>query len=192
MMVYFRMEYDKLWLQETIKKELGMDCSLIRITIRIFLLYLKGNEGFPLYSFLISLRYYEYWLSVSNLSLRGKLRKAFWHFVFRHNQLRHNLYIEPFTVLGGAKFVHPGYRKIPEFAKVGKDCTILPMVLFGKKRPGIDGRIVIGDNCYISTGSTILGPVVIGNNVTIGAGAVVTKDLPDNCTAVGVPAKPIN
>ena len=38
---------------------------------------------------------------------------------------------------------------------------------------------------------TILGPITIGNNVTIAAGAVVTKDIPDNCTVAGVPAKVI-
>ena len=63
------------------------------------------------------------------------------------------------------------------------------MVLLGKKEPGLKGDIVIGDNCYISTGVTILGPVTIGNNVTIGAGAVVTKDIPDNAIVGGVPAK---
>ena len=47
----------------------------------------------------------------------------------------------------------------------------------------------MGDNCYISTNVTILGPVNIGNNVVIAAGAVVTKDIPDNCTVAGIPAK---
>ena len=46
-----------------------------------------------------------------------------------------------------------------------------------------------GNNCYISTGVTILGPVNIGNNVTIAAGAVVINDIPDNCVVGGVPAK---
>jgi len=64
------------------------------------------------------------------------------------------------------------------------------MVLMGKKQPGIkDCKIRIGNNCYISAGVTILGPVRIGDNVTIGAGAVVTKDIPSNCIVAGVPAK---
>ena len=50
---------------------------------------------------------------------------------------------------------------------------------------------VIGDNVDIGTGAVILGGVHIGNNVRIGANAVVNKDIPDNCTAVGAPAKPI-
>ena len=67
---------------------------------------------------------------------------------------------------------------------------MLPMVLIGKKRPDLtDYHVNIGDNCYISTGVTILAPIDIGNNVTIAAGAVVTKDVPDNAVVAGVPAK---
>lgn len=51
--------------------------------------------------------------------------------------------------------------------------------------------INIVEFCYNGTDSTILGPVTIGNNVTIGAGAVVTKDIPDGATVVGVPGKVI-
>ena len=59
-----------------------------------------------------------------------------------------------------------------------------------RKAHPIDGtEIFVGDNCYVGTGATILGPIRIGNNVTIAAGAVVTKDVPDNVVVAGVPAK---
>jgi len=48
---------------------------------------------------------------------------------------------------------------------------------------------IIGDNVLIGAGVKILGGVNIGNNVKIGANAVVVKDIPDNCTAVGIPAR---
>lgn len=51
------------------------------------------------------------------------------------------------------------------------------------------GGSIIGDNCYISPGVKIIKPVHIGNNVMIGANAVVTKDIPDDCIVVGIPAK---
>lgn len=47
----------------------------------------------------------------------------------------------------------------------------------------------IGDNVMIGAGAVILNNSRIGNNVCIGANAVVVNDIPDNCTAVGVPAK---
>jgi len=90
----------------------------------------------------------------------------------------------------GFHLVHKGFRRVGIIVKIGNNCEILPMVLMGKKRPDLtEFQITIGNNCYIGTGATILGPVTIGNNVTIAAGAVVTKDVPDNCTVAGVPAK---
>lgn len=50
----------------------------------------------------------------------------------------------------------------------------------------------IGDNVYLGPHVSVVENVEIGNNVTIGAGAVVTKDIPENSTAVGVPAKVVN
>ena len=53
----------------------------------------------------------------------------------------------------------------------------------------MEGKCKVGDNCYIGTGSVIIVPVIIGNNVTVGAGSVVTKDIPDNAVVAGNPAK---
>jgi len=55
----------------------------------------------------------------------------------------------------------------------------------------ISGEVVIGEGNYWGTGAKIINQKTVGNNVTIGAGAVITKDIPDNVTAVGVPAKVI-
>lgn len=55
----------------------------------------------------------------------------------------------------------------------------------------IMGSIRIGNNVHIGTNSIIMPGVTIGNNVIIGVGAVVTKNIPDNSIAVGIPAKVI-
>lgn len=49
--------------------------------------------------------------------------------------------------------------------------------------------IVVGDDVYIGNNVILLPGVTIGNKVVIGAGAIVTKDIPDNSVAVGIPAK---
>lgn len=67
---------------------------------------------------------------------------------------------------------------------LGSYCTIAPGV-------NISGNVRIGTGCDIGTGSSIVQGVGIGEWSIVGAGAAVSKDLPANCTAVGVPAKPI-
>jgi serine acetyltransferase len=53
----------------------------------------------------------------------------------------------------------------------------------------ISGEVKIGEANFWGTGAKVINQVKVGNNVNIGAGAVVTKDIPDDVTAVGVPAK---
>ncbi len=52
-------------------------------------------------------------------------------------------------------------------------------------------RVKISDNCHIGLNATIMPGVTIGKNCIVGAGAVVTHDIPDNSVAVGVPARVI-
>ena len=54
------------------------------------------------------------------------------------------------------------------------------------------GAPVLGDNVFMGPGAVALGKITIGNNVAIGANAVVTKDLPDNAVAGGIPARVLN
>ena len=56
----------------------------------------------------------------------------------------------------------------------------------------LTGKIVVGDNTYIGTRTVILPGITIGKNCIIGAGSIVSKDIPDNSIAVGVPAKVVN
>ena len=75
--------------------------------------------------------------------------------------------------------------------EIGDDCTIFPGVVFGARyAPGKDnppGRRhpKCGKNCVFGANSSIIGDITIGSNVTIGAGSVITKDIPDNVTVVG-------
>ncbi|MBR6124005.1 serine acetyltransferase [Candidatus Saccharibacteria bacterium] len=140
--------------------------------------------------YLETLRKLEFYQN-NKKNLICKLLYAFYFLKYRKNCLKYGMYIFPNTSGPGLLLPHLGFVRIGPQTKMGANCTVLPMVLFGKKNPEIDCSITIGDNCYVSTGATILGPVKIGNNVTIGAGAVVTKDIPDNAVVGGVPAKVI-
>lgn len=77
---------------------------------------------------------------------------------------------------------------ISHYAKFGDNCTIFQQVTVSEgKIP--ETSATIGNNVLIGAGAKIIGNINIGNNVKIGANAVVVSDIPDNCTAVGVPAK---
>lgn len=72
----------------------------------------------------------------------------------------------------------------------GDFCSIGQCVTVGSKGAGkSDGHPVIGDGVYIGAGAKVIGNINIGNNAVIGANAVVTKPIPDNMLAVGIPAK---
>jgi serine acetyltransferase len=55
----------------------------------------------------------------------------------------------------------------------------------------ISGNVVIHEKVYVGTGAKVINQLEIGQSTIIGAGAVVSKSLPEFCTAVGIPGKPI-
>jgi sugar O-acyltransferase (sialic acid O-acetyltransferase NeuD family) len=64
---------------------------------------------------------------------------------------------------------------------------------YGTLGPGVHlaGNVSVGEGCYLGIGSSVINGVSIGEWSTVGGGAVVTKDLPENVTAVGLPARVI-
>lgn len=99
--------------------------------------------------------------------------------------------IYPNTIGPGFRIYHAGdFVHVGPNVRIGRNCTMLPGVVFGNKSETPDNTlVVVGDNCYFGLGVKILGAVKFGNNVTIGANAVVTKNIPDNAIVGGIPAK---
>ena len=82
---------------------------------------------------------------------------------------------------------------IGETAEIGDDCLIYHGVTLGgvdlnpvKRHPTLGNHVVVG------AGAKILGNIQIGNHARIGANSVVIKDVPEHCTAIGIPAKVVN
>ncbi len=125
------------------------------------------------------------------------------HWLFRHNfkliarlisQLARfltGIEIHPGATIGKRCFIDHGMAVvIGETTEVGDDVTIYQAVTLGgtgketgKRHP------TIGNNVVISSGAKVLGPFKVGNHSKIGAGSVVLKEVPDNCTVVGIPGK---
>ena len=113
-------------------------------------------------------------------------------FIFKFSEYFLGIAIRPGTDIGPGFYIgHTGVIRINPDTVAGRNLSIGPGVILGQKGLGVKGAPHIGDNVYIGVGSKVLGSVKIGNNVRIGANAVVVKDVPDDSTAVGVPAKVI-
>lgn len=90
-------------------------------------------------------------------------------------------------------------RLYPQGIHIGKYCLVASGVTILShdhcKRTGprvVDCLLmdtVIGNRCFLAVNSTILGGVKIGDEVIVGAGSVVTKDVPSNCIVAGNPAR---
>lgn len=79
---------------------------------------------------------------------------------------------------------------IGETAEIGDDCLIYHGVTLGGTGKEVGKRHpTIGNNVLIGTGAKVLGPIVIGSNSRVAANSVVLKDIPEDCTAVGIPAR---
>ena len=115
--------------------------------------------------------------------------------------------IHPGAKIGKGLFIDHGMGVvIGETAEVGDNVTLYHGVTLGgtgkdtgKRHPTVGNNVFIGSGAKLlgpifegtSFNTTAFAPIVVGDNVKIGANAVVLKDVPSNCTAVGVPTRTI-
>lgn len=101
--------------------------------------------------------------------------------------------IHPGAKIGKNFFVDHGFVTIGETAEIGNNVTIYPCVTLGGTNPanGKKGKRhpTLQDNVIVGSGAQILGPITVGTRARIGANAVVTEDVPDGATMVGVKAR---
>ena len=112
--------------------------------------------------------------------------------IFSHlGRILTGIEIHPGAQIGRRFFIDHGMGVvIGETAIIGNDCTLYHGVTLGgttwkkgKRHPTLKDNVVIG------AGAKVLGPVTIGNNSKVGSNAVVVTDIPNESTAVGIPAK---
>lgn len=135
------------------------------------------------------LPYYLYkvsnYLDIYKLSIFSKCVVIF-------NRLLFGAYIPSSCILG--KKVRFGYGGsgvvLHGRCIVGSGTIICPGVVIGGTSKSIDVPKV-GDNCFLGAGAKIIGPITIGSNVFVAPNSVVTKSIPCNSLAVGIPAKVI-
>ena len=108
--------------------------------------------------------------------------------------------IHPGAKIGKNLFIDHGMGVvIGETSEIGDNVTIYHNVTLGGSSPSIDSERqrhekrhpTIGNDVVIGSGAQIIGPIKVGNNARIAANAVVVKDVPENATMVGIPARAV-
>ena len=108
--------------------------------------------------------------------------------------------IHPGAKIGKNLFIDHGMGVvIGETSEIGDNVTIYHAVTLGGSSPSIDSERqrhekrhpTIGNDVVIGSGAQVIGPINVGNGSRIAANAVVVKDVPDNATMVGIPAKAV-
>lgn len=128
-------------------------------------------------------------------------RKAAWFYKRNHKFIarwisqrsRHKTGIEihPGATIGKGLFIDHGMGVvIGETTVIGDNCTIYQNVTLGGTGKDTGKRHpTLGNNVLVGSGAKVLGPFTVGDNARIAAGAVVLSAVPENATAVGVPAR---
>ncbi len=99
--------------------------------------------------------------------------------------------IHPGATIGKGFFIDHGMGVvIGETTEIGDNCSIYQGVTLGGTGKDVGKRHpTLGNNVMVGAGAKVLGPFTIGDDSKIAAGAVVLKEIPENSTAVGVPAQ---
>jgi serine O-acetyltransferase len=101
--------------------------------------------------------------------------------------------IHPGAKIGRHFFIDHGFTVIGETAEIGDNVTIYQCVTLGGTNPtsGVGGKRhpTLKDNVIIGSGAQIIGPITIGERARVGANAVVTEDVPEGATMVGLKAR---
>lgn len=102
-----------------------------------------------------------------------------------------NIEIHPGATIGRRLFIDHGTGVvIGETAVIGDDVTLYQGVTLGGTGKDVGKRHpTVGSGVMIGAGAKVLGPFSIGDNTKIAAGSLVLHEIPENCTAVGAPAR---
>lgn len=120
---------------------------------------------------------------------KGILSPLLRHIYFKKSTKR-LIDMPPATKVGYGLYIgHGQCMVVNKGCVIGNNCNLSHMISLGANN---DQFAYVGDNTYIGPGVCSVEGVNIGHNVTIGTSALVSKDIPDNATAVGVPAHAIN
>ncbi len=149
-----------------------------KVTLKLFFKEYLLNRGFC----------FTVWFRLSKVD--NYFIKNFAILILNVKRIRYHIDISHRCQIGYGLYIgHSGPLIINSTAIIGNNCNLSQYTTIGSND---DKAAIISDNVYIGPNCCLIENVRIGENVTIGGGSVVTKDLPDNCTAAGNYAKVLN
>ena len=149
---------------------------------------LHENERFSCIKVLMYERGFRFSFWWRLAGVRGVLKPFFYMFYWPYSN-EYGIQINTSTEIGGGLYIGHGMGVvINPTAKIGKNFSISQFCTIGSNHAH---AATIGDNVYLAPNCCIVEDVKIGDNAIIGAGSVVTHDIPANAVAVGSPAKVI-
>lgn len=147
-----------------------------------------GGNFLSICKLMVHERGFVYTVFLRLASVRGFFRIFFW-LIYHHLSSKYGIQISTHTPIGAGLYIGHGVGiVINQSAIIGKNVTLSQFITIGSNK---GKAATIGDNVYIGPSVCLVEDVNIGHHAIIGAGAVVTKDVPPYGIAVGVPAKVI-
>lgn len=140
--------------------------------------------------------------AISNYEIKKKIVNKMKSYNIRFANIIHpSVCISDTNAIGEGVIIYPGVIMTTNI-RLGSHVIISPKCGIGHEtiiedyvsllwNVNISGNDLLKEGCMLGSGCTVIQNKKVGKETIVGAGAVVIKDLPDRCTAVGIPAKPI-
>lgn len=176
-------------------------------TLRAVILYLQadlhryqGSGRLKFWRHFLFTPGYQYtvWMRLTGWAMSSRLKK--WtlgiplKMLLSRCRYKYGIAIPEYTDIGPGLFINRfGSIYVNGDAIIGPNCNIAQMTIIGQTNRGENaGSPIIEARCHIAAGACVVGRITIGEGSVIANNAVVTKDLPPNSVAGGVPAKIIS
>lgn len=114
----------------------------------------------------------------------------YYSYLYKKYQFKYDTYISLDSDIGGGLWMPHLGGIIVNCISMGENCSVTKGVVIGNK-VGQENRARIGNNCFFTLGSKVIGGISVGDNVIVAQNSVVIKDVENNTIVSGVPAKVI-
>lgn len=149
-----------------------------KVSVPLFFMQMAINRSFR----------YTFWFRLAKI--RNPIIRIIARVVHHRLSMKYGIQIPRITSIGYGLYIgHHMCVVVSPTARIGNNCNLSQFTTIGSNH---NRAAIIGDNVYVGPNVCIVENVKVGNNSTIGAGSVVVKDVPENATVAGCPARVVS